>query len=523
MFVTVWTHHTKEKKGGSQLKSPRTDWPVVFISGGVLILFVILSWINMDFLERFVNDSFAWSANYFGAFWQLLVLAFFAVTIVMACSRLGRVKLGMLDKPETGYFKWISMIMCTLLASGGVFWAAAEPMFHYMEQPPMLPEAEAGSPFNVYNALAQSFLDWGFLAWTILGTLSTVVVMYGHYHKGMPLKPRTLFYPMFGKKIMEKNNVFGILVDAFSIIAVAAGTIGPIGLLGLQAAYGFESLFGVPNEYWTQALIIFGLVAISAISAATGIYKGIQLLSVLNIVGTLVLVVLMLVLGPAGFIIDSFLGGYGVYLREFFNLSLYRGDKAWLSLWTVFFWGWFLGYAPMMAIFIGRISRGRTIRQLFVAVAIIAPLVSNFWFTIVGGSGIFYEQQNEGSVTGALLEGGMPAAMISIVEQVPFGTVLAFAFLLVTILFVATTVDSMSYTIAASVTGLSDPPKFMRIFWALTMGAVAVVLLNLGENSVNSIQSFIVVTAVPVSLILLPSLWLAPQVAKKMAKEQGIQ
>lgn len=498
----------------------KIDWPVMAISGGLLLVFVITSVINATLVGDVVNASFQFSTDYFGAFWQVLMLLTFLIALFIAFSKNGKVKLGDLDKPEMSTFKWISIIMCTLLAGGGVFWAAAEPMYHFLTTPPMYDDVSAGTSEAVVPALTQSFLDWGFLAWAILGTLSAIVLMYGHFNKGMPLKPRTLLYPIFGEKIMKKS-VFGTMVDAFSIIAVAAGTIGPIGFLGLQAAYGMDVLFGVPNTFLTQLIIIFGLIAIASISAVTGVHRGIQILSRFNIIFTFILIVLVLLLGPGAFIFDSFIGSFGVYMRDFFVNSLYRGDGEWLSFWTIFFWGWFIGYGPMMAIFISRISRGRTIRELVTAVAIIAPIVTNFWFSVVGGSGIFYELKNAGSVSDPLNEGGMPAAMIAIVEQIPFGTALAAAFLLVTVVFVATTSDSMSYTISMAVTGGGNPSSVLRVFWAVIMGAVAAVLLFIGEGSIDALQSFIVFTAVPVSLILLPMLWLAPRVAGAMARDQG--
>lgn len=503
------------------MKQNKIDWPVMIISGGLLLAFVLASLINATFVGDLVNVTFQFSATYFGAFWQVLMLLTYLIAIFIAFSKYGNVKLGNLDKPELSTFKWLAIVMCTLLAGGGVFWAAAEPMYHFLSTPPMYDDVTAGTKDAIAPALTQSFLDWGFLAWAILGTLSAIVIMYGHFHKGMPLKPRTLLYPIFGDKIMKKS-VIGTLVDAFSIIAVAAGTIGPIGFLGLQAAYGMNALFEVPNTFTTQLLIIIGLITVASISAVTGVHRGIQILSRFNIIFTFILVILVLLLGPGAFIFDSFVGSFGVYLRDFFVVSLYRGDGQWLSFWTVFFWGWFIGYGPMMAIFISQISRGRTIRQLVTAVAIIAPIVTNFWFTVVGGSGIFYELKNTGSVSGPLEDGGMPAAMIAIVQQMPMGTILAAAFLLVTIVFVATTSDSMSYTISMAVTGGGNPSSSLRVFWAVTMGAVASVLLFIGEGSINALQSFIVFTAVPVSIILLPTLWLAPKVAAEMALDQGL-
>ena len=505
-----------------KIKKSTTDWPVLIISGGLLIAFVIASLINLDFVTNAVDVSFAFAAKYFGAFWQVLLLATFFVAIGIAISSYGKVRLGMIEKPEIGKFKWIAMIMTTLLAGGGVFWAAAEPMYHFISAPPTFEGVKSSTKDAVIPALAQSYLHWGFLAWAIMGTLSTIVYMYAHYHKGMPLKPRTLLYPIFGEKIM-KDSKLGTIIDAFSIISVAAGTIGPIGFLGLQAAYGMEAIFGIPNNTITQIIIIIGVVTIATISAVTGLRKGIQFLSNLNVILTLILMVFVLLLGPGGFIIDSFIASTGVHIREFISISTFRGDSEWLGIWTIFFWGWFLGYAPMMGIFISTISRGRTIREIVVSIAIIAPIVTSFWFTVVGGSGIFYEMLQPGVISEALNSAGMPAAMVAITQQLPLSVIIAPAFLIVTLLFVVTTADSMAYTISVAIKGDDKPPKSMRVFWALIMGAVAIALLVIGEGSIGAIQSFIVVAAVPVSFILLPLLWTAPKVVGILAREQFIQ
>lgn len=508
-----------DMKKASPMK--QNDWPVIGVSGGLLVLFIIASIINPDAVGRFVTTTFGWAAAWFGGFWQLLLLGTFIIAMYLAFSTYGKVKLGNKDAPEFATGKWLSIIMCTLLAGGGVFWAAAEPIYHFMELPPVFSGIEGSSMEAAGPALAQSYLHWGFLAWAVLGTLSTIVLMHAHYEKGMPLKPRSLLYPIFGEKI-AKNSWIGSTIDICSIIAVAAGTIGPIGFLGTQAGYGIETLIGIPNEYPAQLAIIAGLVVIASISAVTGIHKGIQWLSSFNVWFTVVLIAAILLAGPGGFIIDMFISSFGIYVQEFPRMATFRGDDDWLGLWTIFFWGWFLGYGPMMAIFITKISRGRTIRQLVLSVAVIAPIVTNFWFTIVGGTGIFYELNNPGSVSDPLYEGGMPASMMAIVQQLPLGGVLTFSFLIVTILFVITTTDSMAYTISMVVSGKEEPHPGVRVFWVTAMGSAAACLLFIGEGSVDALQSFIVVTAVPVSIILLPTLWLAPRAAKKMAQSQGI-
>lgn len=512
--------------GGFDLKNTKSkngifDWPVFIISGELLLLFVMLGLINQDMITNMVNNSFAFSVKYFGSVYQIVLLGTFLIALVLGFSKYGKIKLGNMDKPEMSTFKWISIIMCTLLAAGGVFWAAAEPLSHFMDTPPHAKGIEAGSHEAAIRALATSFVDWGFLAWAILGTLGTIVLMYTHYHKGVPLKPRALLYPFFGEKIMKKSAL-GTFVDVFSIISVAAGTIGPIGFLGLQASYAMSELFNMSNVLFIQIIIVIALVVVAAISAATGIHKGIQYLSSFNTILALFLIFAILVTEPELFIFNAHIESFALYVQEFFTMTTYHGDEAWLSGWTIFFFAWFIGYGPMMVIFVARISRGRTIRQLVTSVAVIAPVITTFWFTVVGGTGIFQEMEKPGSVSEALSENGPPAAMIAITDQLPFGMIFGVLLLLATIIFVLTTTDSMSLTISMAITGSGDPSKLLRVFWALLMGAVATILLTIGEDGVESLQSFIVVTAVPVSLLMLTTFWTAPYACKQMAKDQGI-
>ncbi|MFK9095079.1 BCCT family transporter [Bacillus salipaludis] len=496
------------------------DWPVMGISGGFFSLFVVMYIINGNFVSNFVNKSFSFSIKYFGSFWQFLLLGTFFIAIWIALSKYGNIRLGKIDKPEMSTFKWISIIMCTLMAAGGVFWAAAEPLYHFLSVPPFFKGIQSGTEAAVSPALSQSFLHWGFLSWAINGTLSAIVLMWAHYHKGAPLKPRSLLYPIFGDKILKKS-VLGTLTDAFSIIAVVAGTIGPIGFLGLQVGYALNSLFGIPNNYTTQFLIIAGLVLVASISVVSGVDKGIQLLSKLNVYLVAFLFLCVFFLGPGLFVLNEFLAGFGIYMQNFFGMSTFQAAPDWLGSWTIFFFGWFLGYGPMMAVFVCAISKGRTIRQLILTIAVIAPIIMNFWFTVVGGTGIFYELSNPGVISEALNKAGPPAAMIAIAQQLPFGSILAFFFLLATIIFVATTADSMALSVSIAVTGTEEPPTLVRVFWALIMGAVAVILISFGEGSIGALQSFIVFTAIPVSILLFVNFYTAPKVCKELWSEHN--
>ncbi|WP_277673719.1 BCCT family transporter [Piscibacillus halophilus] len=510
-------YHTDEYLGTGVQKT------ALFISGGFLILFFLMAFLAPDVTEEVVGASFDWSAKYFGLFWQLLMLATLIVGLLLMFTRYGRVKLGKQETPEFTNFRWIAMVLTTLLASGGVFWAASEPMSHFITTPPLFSAENLSDWDRAVPGVAQAFFHWGFSAWAVLGTVATIVLMYCHYHKGMPLKPRTILYPLIGDKVFKRYNFFGLTADVTSIIAVAAGTIGAIGFLGLQAAYAFEQVTGIESNLFMQILFIVLLIGIATISAVTGVDKGIQILSRFNVAFAVILMILILIVGPTMFILDVFVSAEAFQLQNYLMMSLTRGDEAWLAWWTVFFWGWFIGFGPMMSIFIARISRGRTIRELIVAVALISPLVSNFWFATLGGTGVFFEIESSGIISGPLNDVGQEAAVMAILNELPMSGLFAIGFLIITIIFVATTADSMSYASAVAVTGNDDPSKYIRVFWALIFGAVAVALLTLGEGSISMLQNFIVVSAVPVSLLLLPPVWDSVKIANKMAIEQGIK
>lgn len=491
-------------------KRAHINKPLFAITGGFIALFCITALVDLELLSSMVDVSFAFSAKYFGLYWQFLLLATFLMGLVLIFLPGGRAVMGGVLTPEFPIFQWGAMIMCTLLAGGGVFWAAGEPMAHFLASPPYF-DGESGTAAAVAPALAQSFMHWGFLAWAILGALSTVMLMHYHYEKGLPMAPRTLLYPVFGDRAI--TGPIGWIADACCIIAVVAGTVGPVGFLGLQVSYGLNALFGIPNTFATQAIVIACLVGIYTISAITGLSKGIQILSRINVILAAILLIFMLLAGPTAFILKSYVAGFSSYITNFFGMALHRGDAAvfgppgWLGWWTVFFWGWFMGYGPLMAMFIARVSRGRSIRSIIIMLSIVAPIVTTFWFTIVGGSGIAFELSNPGSISGPFEGLNLPAALLSITQQLPLGFIVSLLFLVLTTIFVATTGDSMTYVISVAMSDENRSATGVRVFWGVTMGIMAMILIWTGSGGIGKLQSFIVVTAVPVSLILLPSLW----------------
>ncbi len=501
-------------------KECKIDILALVLSSGFLMIFIILALFDSKVLSNVVNSGFSFSTKYFGAYWQFLLFATFAIGISLSWGRTGGVRLGKLDKPEMSTFQWVAIIMCTLLAGGGVFWAAGEPIAHFVAPPPIYGD-EANVFKKAINALSQSYLHWGFLAWAILGTLTTIILMYLHYEKNLPLKPRTILYPIFGDRVIY--GPIGSAIDACCIVAVAAGTIGPIGFLGLQISYALNLLFKINDNFTTQSIIIILAILIYTISSLRGLTKGIQVLSRWNVILAVGLMFYIFLFGPTDFIVNAYVQGLGAAVQNFIPMATFRGDTAWLASWTIFFWGWFLGYGPVMAIFIARITRGRTIRELIIAVSICAPIITMFWFTIVGGAGIYFEIHVPGSISTAFEGFNIPAALLAITQSLPLPLIISTLFLILAAIFIITTGDSMTYTMSVIISGHTEPSAWLKMFWGILMGVLAIILISIGEGSISALQSFIVIAAVPVSLILLPPLWNAVQIAETMADEQNLR
>ncbi|PVY70012.1 choline-glycine betaine transporter [Tamilnaduibacter salinus] len=499
-----------------------TDRLVLSLTIGFIVLFVGASIYDSKWLASLIGEGFTWTAAYFGSFFQLLLLGTFFVAMAVALGKSAQARLGGLDRPEIGRFRWLSMILCTLLAGGGVFFAAGEPVYHFLVSPPAT-ATEAGTPAAVAPAMAQSFMHWGVLAWAVLGSLTAVVLARAHYGQGKPLQPRTLLFPVFGERAIQGK--LGAIIDACCVIAVVAGTVGPIGFLATQMSFGMSELFGLSDGFRTQLIVLVVLAAVYMTSAMTGLHRGIQMLSRFNVFLALAIAAVIIVFGPTLFLADTYLQSMGAYVDDFFTMATMTSQSApdwWMKWWTVFFFAWFIGYTPLMAVFVARISRGRTIRETILAVAILAPVATTLWFTLLGGSGIYYQLNGVFDLTNALSNFQFDVATLTVAQALPGGTFMAAAILLLTTIFVATTGDSMSYAIAMVGSGHDEPHPGVRVFWGGAMALMAALLLYMGAGQIGVLQQFIVLTAIPVSFIILPSLWTGPRAARALAEEQGL-
>ncbi|MBS3805820.1 MAG: BCCT family transporter, partial [Oleiphilaceae bacterium] len=341
--------------------------------------------------------------------------------------------------------------------------------------------------------------------------------------QGKPLQPRTLLYPVFGESVIKGR--LGGVIDSFCVIAVVAGTVGPIGFLATQMSFGLHELFGIADGYGTQLVVLAILAAVYMTSAMTGLHRGIQLLSRFNVILALAIGGVILVFGPTLFLVNTYVQGMGEYITSFFTMATLTSETApawWMKWWTVFFFAWFIGYTPLMAVFVSRISRGRTVREMILAVAVLAPVATSIWFTLLGGSGIYHQLNETFDLTAALGDFRFDVATLTVAQALPGGTWMAAAILLLTTIFVATTGDSMSYAIAMVGAGHDEPSPLIRVFWGGAMAVMAAILLYMGAGQIGVLQQFIVLTAIPVSLIILPSLWTGPKAAAAMAREQNL-
>lgn len=487
------------------LDTKNMRWPEFILSAGFLALFVVLSLINYKWVGTMIGELNGLIMKYLGGLLQGVFLLIFITCLVIGFSKYGDIRIGGKDaKPDIKTFTWFAIILTTLLAGGGVFFSAAEPMYHFLSVPPMYPGIEASTRAAVAPAFALSYLHWGFLAWAVQA-IGVAILVYACEYRGMPLRARTLLYPFLGEKGVM--GVPGTLMESFSLIAVAAGTIGPIGFLALQLSYSLNLLTGIPDNYTTQLLVLVVITAIYTIGASTGIYKGISALSNWTIYLTVFMIGAVLLLGPGSFIFDSFLDSMGLYLSDFPRISLSRANPGWAGGWTAFYWAWFLSYAPTMAILLVNISRGRTLRELMFAVALFGPIMTNFWFTILGGTGIFFELQNPGSISGPLNQAGLPAALITIMKNMPLSGLLVPVSLILVVLFLVTTGAGITYTMATAVTGMAVPYKWVRIVWGVLLGATAAMLIRIGESGIGSLQNFIIIATIPLFILYIPQMW----------------
>jgi len=398
-----------------------------------------------------------------------------------------------------------------------MFFGVAEPVMHFMSPP----VGEGGTAIAAREAMKITFFHWGLHAWAIYAVVALVLAFFSYRH-GLPLTLRSALYPLIGNRI---HGPIGHAVDIFAILGTVLGVATSLGLGVAQINSGLNHLFGVPVGVTTQIILIIITCGLATISVASGLDKGIRILSETNLVLAAVLLLFVLVVGPTVFLLQTFVQNTGAYLSDIVNktFNLYAYEPTdWIGGWTLFYWGWWIAWSPFVGMFIARISRGRTIREFVTGVLLVPAGFTLFWMTVFGDTAIHMILVDKVQGFAEVVDADSSLALFAFLEQLPWSGLLSIIAIAMVAVFFVTSADSGALVVDLLASGGSDrTPVWQRIFWSLLMGAVAIALLL--ADGLKALQTATIASALPFSVILLLSLWGLFKALKLDATKRGIR
>ncbi len=488
-----------------------TNPPVFFVSGVIAVAFLVLGVVATDAVSSAANAALTGISTYFGWFYVLAATTFLVFVVVLMCSRFGRIRLGPDDaRPEFRAPAWFAMMFTAGMGIGLVYYGVAEPLNHYAA-PPI---GEPRTLESATDAMHYTFFHWGLHPWAIYIVLG-LSMAYFTFRRGLPLRPAAAFYPLIGDRIY---GWVGHLIDILAVFGTLFGLATSLGLGAQQINAGLETLFGLPNNTTMQILLIAVITAVAVTSVMLGLVKGIRRLAIINMWLALGLMAFVFIVGPKLFMLSGLADYIGHYLQNLISTSFSVFDPNtspaaadWQAGWTLFYWGWWISWSPFVGMFIARISYGYTVRQ-FIAGALFVPAGLSFvWFTVFGGSALFYQMVAGVNLANPAVNAPENAIFV-LMRQLPVGDVIATLASVVTIvvvvLFFATSSDSGSLVVDMLTNGGDPHPvKAQRFFWAVLEGLVAMVLLAAGTTGVEALQSAAITTGLPFALVLLVMCW----------------
>ncbi|WP_234383462.1 BCCT family transporter [Streptomyces dysideae] len=484
--------------------APGVFWPSTII----IVAFVLYATVFKDSAQDVISTVQEEIISGLGWYYTALVSLFVIFALWVGIGRFGDIKLGKDDeRPEFAMGSWLAMLFAAGMGIGLVFWGVAEPLNHFVSPRPGVGEGEAArSEF----AMVQTFLHWGIHPWAIYVVVG-LAVAYAVHRKGRPISIRWALEPLFGDRV---KGAWGDAIDTVAVVGTIFGVATSLGfgVLQISAGLGLQGWVTDPGTPLRIALII-GITLLATISVVTGVGKGIKWLSNINMGLAGALMLFVLVAGPTLFILNGFVEDIGAYLQNLLALSFDTGASqgaegtAWVSGWTVFYWGWWISWAPFVGVFIARISRGRTVREFVTGVLLVPTLLTFVWFAIFGGSAIHRETVGDGGLVGEDGTVGTDSALFQLLDTLPGGAFVAGMALLLIVLFFVTSSDSGSYVVDVLASGGDpEPPTWSRVFWCAAEGAVAIALLiasGTGTSSLSTLQTAAIITALPFSLVMI--------------------
>lgn len=480
--------------------------PPVFYGAAILIL--LFAAVVIGFPQRageWLLAAQTWASQTVGWYYLLAMTLYLIFVVVTALSGYGKIKLGAdHDEPEFSYLSWAGMLFAAGISITLFFFCVSEPLTHFLQPP----QGEAGTQEAARQAMELLFLHWGLHGWGVFALVAMALTYFAYRHN-LPLALRSALYPLIGKRI---NGPIGYTVDCFGIIATVFGLGADMGFGVLQLNSGLDYLYAIPHTHPVQMALIVLMMGAAISVAVSGVDKGIRILSDINMLLACSLLLFVLFAGPTQHLLNTLVQNVGDYLGHLpgksFDLYAYGGPSDWLGSWTVFYWAWWIAWAPFVGLFIARISRGRTIREFVFGVLFIPLGFTLAWMSIFGNSAL--EQALGGaSELGRVAIEQPSMALYQMLQNYPWSRAVITVTVLVSFVFFVTSADSGTVVLSTlSAHGGSaddDGPKWLRVFWGSVTALVTGGLLFAG--SIDALKSAVVLTSLPFSLILLLMMW----------------
>ncbi|MDT0746718.1 BCCT family transporter [Staphylococcus chromogenes] len=474
----------------------------VFIFSSIIVFAIVLVGVLIPKQFGGITSSItAWITSTLGWYYLILttVIVFFCVFLIF--SPIGKLKLGRPnDKPEFNTVSWFAMLFSAGMGIGLVFYGAAEPIAHFASPP----NADPKSTEAFTESLRSTFFHWGFHAWAVYGVVA-LALAYSQFRKGEPgLLSKTL-RPILGDRV---DGPIGTLIDVLAVFATVVGVAVSLGMGALQIAGGLHYLFIIPNNITTQSIIIVVVTILFIMSAWSGLSKGIQYLSNLNIGLGTVLLIAALFIGPTILILNMLTSSTGSLLNSFlfnsFDAAATNPQKReWMASWTLYYWGWWLSWSPFVGVFIARVSKGRSIREFISGVLLVPVIVSFIWFSVFGVLGIETAKKHK-----EIFDMSVETQLFGVFHHLPMGMVLSIIALLLIASFFITSADSATFVLGMQTTfGSQNPSAFVKVTWGVAQSLIAFVLLlsggGDGEAGLTALQNAAIISALPFSFVVI--------------------
>lgn len=475
---------------------------VVFgITAVIAIGFLVWGFVSTKTLASASGTALGWIMDNTGWLFALTASGFVVFVLWLALGKFGSIPLGCDDEePEFRTISWVAMMFSAGMGIGLMFFGVAEPLTHFATPPPGT--GAPGNPDAVQTAMATTLFHWTLHPWAIYAVVG-LAIAYGVYRKGRMQLISSAFEPLLGSRA---NGMGGKVIDMLAIFATLFGSAASLGLGALQIRSGLHIVAGLSETGNAVLIVIITVLTIAfVLSAVSGVSRGIQWLSNINMVLALLLAAFVFIVGPTVFILNLLPTSLGSYFQDLAMMSARTGAEGadvdtWLQSWTIFYWAWWISWTPFVGMFIARISRGRTIRQFVTGVLLVPSVVSLVWFCVFGGAAISVQQ---GGVDLAG-EGSIEAQLFSLLDQYPIAIVASVLVMVLVAIFFVSGADAASIVMGSlSERGTIKPSRSTVIFWGIAMGAVAAVMLLVGgEDALTGLQTITIIAALPFVVVM---------------------